>query len=67
MSILQARFEPLSCRKWDTRENWADTIIHDFNRLAMSSTLSVNQIYKAVCGLVSDAASVNVGLAKEID
>ena len=39
-------------------------IIHDFNRLATSSTLSVNQIYEAVCGLVSDAASVNVGLAK---
>ena len=48
----------------DTQENWADTIIHDFNRLATSSTLSVNQIYEAVCSLVSDAASVNVGLAK---
>ena len=48
----------------DTRKNWANMIIHYFNRLATSSTLSVNQIYEAVCGLVSDAASVNVGLAK---
>ena len=50
----------------DTRENWADTIIHDLTRLATSSNMTVNQIYEAVCGIVSDAASVNKGLAEEI-
>lgn len=50
----------------DNRENWADTIVHKLERLATASNLSVKEIYEAVCGIVSDASSVNKGLASEI-
>ena len=50
----------------DTRENWADTIIHKLNRLSTASNLSMTEIYESVRGIVSDTYSVNKGLAKTI-
>ena len=50
----------------DTRENWADTIIHKLNRLSTASNLSMKEIYESVRGIVSDAYSVNKDLAKTI-
>ena len=50
----------------DTRENWADTLIFKLERLAKASEHSVQELYESIRGLVSDAASVNKGLAKEM-
>ena len=50
----------------ETRENWADSIIHKLKRLLIASDKTVQKIYKAVGGIVSDAHSTNKGLAAEI-
>ena len=50
----------------DTMENWADTVIHKLKRLSIASDKTVQEIYEAVRGIVSDAHSVNKGLAAEI-
>ena len=50
----------------ETRENWADSIIHKLKRLPIASDRTVQKIYKAVGGIFSDAHSTNKGLAAEI-
>ena len=50
----------------ETRVNWADTLIHQMTRLSKASGLTVKEIYAAVRAIVSDAHSVNKGLAAEI-
>ena len=50
----------------ETRTNWADTLIYNMNRLSKASGLSVKEIYESVQAIVSDAHSVNKGLAAEI-
>ena len=50
----------------ETKNNWADILIHNMNRLSMASGLSVKEIYESVQAIVSDAHSVNKGLAAEI-
>ena len=47
----------------DTHLNWVNTIVHQLDRLAIASTLSVSEIYKTIVGIISDASSVNDGLA----
>ena len=39
----------------DTKDNWADTIIHKLKRLSTASDKTVQDIYKAVSGVASDA------------
>ena len=39
----------------DTRLNWVNTIIHQLERLATASDLSVSEIYKTIVGIISDA------------
>ena len=50
----------------EKRENWADTIIHQIQRLAVASDESVGDIYRSICCLVSDSCKVNKGLAAVI-
>ena len=50
----------------EQRDNWADTIIHQLQRLSCSSSESVADIYKSICCLVSDSCKVNKGLAAVI-
>ena len=47
----------------DKQENWVDTIIHQLNRLATAGDISINEIYETIKGIISDACSVNKGLA----
>ena len=47
----------------ETRENWADTIIHKLKRLPIASDKAVQKIYKAVGDIVSGAHSTSKGLA----
>ena len=47
----------------DTWENWADTISYKLKRLSIASDKTVQEIYKAAKGVVSDAHSVNKELA----
>ena len=50
----------------DTQANWVDTIIHQLDRLANASDLSVKEIYECIKGIISDSSSVNIGLASAI-
>ena len=50
----------------EQRENWADTIIHQIQRLSAASNESVEDIYRSICSLVSDSCKVNKGLAAVI-
>ena len=47
----------------EQRTNWADTIIHQLQRLSVASGESTTDIYKSICSLVSDSCKVNKGLA----
>ena len=53
----------LQCMGNEQRENWADTIIHQLQRLSAASDESVADIYKSICSLVSDSCKVNKGLS----
>ena len=53
----------LQCMGNEQRENWADTIIHQIQRLSVASNESTEDIYKSICSLVSDSCKVNKGLA----
>ena len=50
----------------DNRDNWADTLIFKLQRLSEASNHTVQELYESIRGLVSDAASVNKGLAQEM-
>ena len=50
----------------ETRENWADTIIHNLKRLSMSSGRDLIDIFKTINALISDSCKVNKGLAATI-
>ena len=41
----------LQCMGNEQRENWADTIIHQLQRLSAASDESVADIYKSICSL----------------
>ena len=47
----------------EQRSNWADTIIHQLQRLSVASGESTSDLYKSICCLVSDSCKVNKGLA----
>ena len=47
----------------EQRDKWADTIIHQIQRLSAASNESVEDIYRSICSLVSDSCKVNKGLA----
>ena len=53
----------LQCMGNEQRENWANTIIHQLQRLSEASGESLEDIYKSICSLVSDSCKVNKGLA----
>ena len=53
----------LQCMGNEQRENWADTIIHQIQRLSVASNESTEDIYRSICSLVSDSCKVNKGLA----
>ena len=53
----------LQCMGNEQRENWADTIIHQLERLSASSDVSIIDIYRSICCLVSDSCKVKKGLA----
>ena len=65
---IEGRIRALKTQKMgsDTRENWATTIIQQLERLQHASGKDVKEIYKCIRGIVSDACSVNKGLAAEI-
>jgi hypothetical protein len=50
----------------EQRTNWADTIIHQLQKLSVASDKSVTDIYESICSLVSDSCNVNKGLAAMI-
>ena len=50
----------------DARENCADIIMYKLKRLSITSGKTVQKIYEAVRGVVSDAHNVNKGLAADI-
>ena len=47
----------------DTQANWVDTIIHQLNRLSNAADIPIKEIYSTIKGIISDACSVNKGLA----
>ena len=53
----------LQCMGNEQRENWAETIIHQLQRLSAASDQSVADIYQSICSLVSDSCKVNKGLS----
>ena len=53
----------LQCMGNEQRDNWADTIIHQLERLSSASDISIKDIYRSICSLVSDSCKVNKGLA----
>ena len=50
----------------ETRDNWADTLIHNLKRLSMSSGKDLVDIFKTIKALISDSCKVNKGLAAVI-
>ena len=47
----------------DDQDNWVEMIVHQLKRLSMASDIHVNDIYKTIAAIISDAGSVNKGLA----
>ena len=50
----------------DTQDNWAETIIHQLKRLSTASDIPIEEIYETIKAIISDACSVNKGLAKTL-
>ena len=47
----------------EQRDNWADNIILQLERMSSASDISIKDIYKCMCSLVSDSCKVSKGLA----
>lgn len=50
----------------EKRENWADMIIYQLQRLSIASSKDIPDIYKSIISIVSDACKVNKGLGAMI-
>ena len=66
--FIEGQVRALKCQLLgnETRDNWADTIIHNLKRLSMSSGQDIIDIFKTIQALISDSCKVNKGLADVI-
>ena len=61
---IEGQVRALKCQLMgnETRENWADTLIHNLRRLAMASGKEVVDIFKTILSFISDKCKVNENL-----
>ena len=66
--FIEGQVRALKCQLMgnETRENWADTLIHNLKRLSMASDKDVIDIFKTIQAFVNDSCKVNKGLAAVI-
>ena len=66
--FIEGQVRALKCQLMgnETRENWADTLVHNLKRLSLASGKDVIDIYLTIKAFVTDSCKVNKGLAAEV-